>query len=267
MNSLKAEGVAKLVIVTDSRRSTTAWRWPRASAPPRRAGPHPARVPRDQGLHGHHLRPDLRHRKAPPPKRGKLATPTRPVVINELVCEGCGDCSVQSNCLSVEPVETEFGRKRRINQSTCNKGLLVREGLFAPASSRWKAANSRSQRKTEGRPLGLPPIPEPVLPVADGLGHRGGGRGRHQGDHHWLAAGHGGGHLEGQGRHHCRRPGLAQRAAPPGAIQIANRPGRHLHHQRSIPPRPTLVIGCTTPSWPPTRPRWPCCNRAAPLWR
>ena len=53
-------------------------------------------------------------------KRDTLPMPATSVVINELVCEGCGDCSVESNCLSVEPVETPFGRKRRINHSTCN---------------------------------------------------------------------------------------------------------------------------------------------------
>lgn len=65
-------------------------------------------------------------------KRGEIEDPKRFAVINELVCEGCGDCSFESNCLSVEPVKTPFGTKRRINQSTCNKDYSCLNG-FCPS--------------------------------------------------------------------------------------------------------------------------------------
>lgn len=65
-------------------------------------------------------------------KRGKADDPARFVMINEAVCEGCGDCSVASNCLSVEPVETPLGRKRRINLSSCNKDFSCLDG-FCPS--------------------------------------------------------------------------------------------------------------------------------------
>ncbi len=71
---------------------------------------------------------ELRRRR----KRGLAPDPDKRAFINPLVCEGCGDCSVQSNCISIEPLETEFGRKRQINQSSCNKDFSCIEG-FCPS--------------------------------------------------------------------------------------------------------------------------------------
>ena len=65
-------------------------------------------------------------------KRGSMAQPTRHVVINEAVCENCGDCSTQSGCIAIEPVETELGRKRRINPTSCNVDLSCLKG-FCPS--------------------------------------------------------------------------------------------------------------------------------------
>ena len=102
-------------------------------------------------------------------KRGKMVDPTRRVVINELVCEGCGDCSVQSNCLSVEPVETEFGRKRRINQNTCNKDYSCLKG-FCPSFVTVEGGQLKKPKKEAQRtdPYTLPEIPERLLVIGGG---------------------------------------------------------------------------------------------------
>jgi len=98
-------------------------------------------------------------------KRGTLVDPAKRVVINELVCEGCGDCSVQSNCVSVEPLETEFGRKRRINQSTCNKDLSCVKG-FCPSFVTVEGGQLRKKAKGAVTAAGdSTALPEPALPA------------------------------------------------------------------------------------------------------
>jgi indolepyruvate ferredoxin oxidoreductase len=100
-------------------------------------------------------------------KRGTMEDPKKIVVINELVCEGCGDCSVESNCLSVEPVETEFGTKRRINQSSCNKDFSCTNG-FCPSFVTLEGATRKKQTGLQVDLAALAAdLPEPDLPTLD----------------------------------------------------------------------------------------------------
>ncbi len=97
-------------------------------------------------------------------KRGTLPMPDETVVINELVCEGCGDCSVESNCLSVEPIDTPFGKKRRINQSACNKDFSCING-FCPSFITVKGTLRKNA--AENFDLSTYKLPDPQLPSLD----------------------------------------------------------------------------------------------------
>ncbi|WP_050930858.1 indolepyruvate ferredoxin oxidoreductase family protein [Aestuariivita boseongensis] len=97
-------------------------------------------------------------------KRGTFPDPDRRVFINTDVCEGCGDCGVQSNCVSIVPKETELGRKRAIDQSSCNKDFSCLKG-FCPSFVTLEGAKVKKNATAK---LDLPDLPEPELPAIDG---------------------------------------------------------------------------------------------------
>ncbi len=96
-------------------------------------------------------------------KRGKWADPAKRTFINAAVCEGCGDCSKTSNCMSVEPLETEFGRKRKINQNSCNKDFSCVEG-FCPSFVTVHGGTLRKAKKGGVGNVDFPDLPMPARP-------------------------------------------------------------------------------------------------------
>jgi indolepyruvate ferredoxin oxidoreductase len=230
---LDAEGAAKVVVVTDEPEKydvheTRARLAPsRHRPPPRRARRGAEGIARDPRLHGHRLRPDLRDRKRRRRKRGTMEDPAKRVVINELVCEGCGDCSVQSNCLSVEPVETEFGRSAASTRTPCNKDYSCLKG-FCPSFITVEGGQLKSTKKSDVERPRLAAVlapPEPALPLAEkpwGIVVAGvGGTGVITiGQLLGMAA-----HLEGKGIVTQDSAGLAQKGGATWShVQIANRP-------------------------------------------
>ncbi|MBM3392457.1 MAG: indolepyruvate ferredoxin oxidoreductase family protein, partial [Betaproteobacteria bacterium] len=99
-------------------------------------------------------------------KRGTFHDPAVRVFINEQVCEGCGDCSAKSNCLAVVPVETEFGRKRAIDQSTCNKDYACVSG-FCPSIVTVHGGRLRRGKALQTAGSEFAHLPEPILPALD----------------------------------------------------------------------------------------------------
>ncbi|EPZ13689.1 2-oxoacid ferredoxin oxidoreductase [Thauera terpenica 58Eu] len=121
-------------------------------------------------LHDQECAAELRRARS----RGKADEPAEVIVINERVCEGCGDCGEKSNCMSVEPVHTEFGRKTRIHQSSCNKDYSCVKGFcpsFLTITPHPAPATDGAPRKKKGRIPALErALPAPVKKVDDSLG-------------------------------------------------------------------------------------------------
>jgi indolepyruvate ferredoxin oxidoreductase len=174
-------------------------------------------------------------------KRGAFPDPDKRVVINDLVCEGCGDCGVKSNCVSVQPLETEWGRKRTIDQSSCNKDYSCLKG-FCPS---FVTVHGAKLKKGEGvaEPGDWPALPAPEAPLLNhpyGIIVTGiGGTGIVTiGAIVGMAA-----HLEGKGVGIIDMAGLAQKGgAVSSHIRIANTP-EDIHAIRVAAGGADLVLG------------------------
>jgi indolepyruvate ferredoxin oxidoreductase len=239
-----AEGAKKIIIVTDE-----PWKYPRDAGFPEGVTIHHrdelmavqtglADIPGLTVLiYDQTCAAEKRRRR----KRGQFPDPDKRVIINELVCEGCGDCGVQSNCVSVQPLDTEWGRKRTIDQSSCNKDFSCLKG-FCPSFVTVEGAKLKRGKAIEA-PAGLPALPEPVQPaigqtysiIVTGVGGTGivtigGVLG--------MAA-----HLEGKGVGIIDQAGLAQKGgAVYSHIRIAGKP-EDIHAIRVAANECDLVLG------------------------
>jgi indolepyruvate ferredoxin oxidoreductase len=170
--------------------------------------------------------------------------PKKRAFINDLVCEGCGDCSVKSNCISVEPLETEFGRKRQINQSSCNKDYSCVNG-FCPSFVTVEGGDLKRGKGSKLEDVDhLFDLPEPAIPEVTA-------------PYGVLVTGVGGtgvvtigqllgmaGHLEGRGVSVLDMAGLAQKGGEVSShVQIAPNP-ESLHATRIATGEAALIIGC-----------------------
>jgi len=178
-------------------------------------------------------------------KRGLYPDPPKRVFINDEVCEGCGDCSVQSNCVSIEPLETGLGRKRVINQSSCNKDYSCLKG-FCPSfvtvhGGHLRRAARRDSADLDAALAALPPAEPLALTRPFGLLVTGiGGTGVVTvGALIGMAA-----HLEGKGVSVLDMTGLAQKnGAVVSHLRIAPQP-QDLHATRLDVGEADLVLGC-----------------------
>ena len=176
-------------------------------------------------------------------KRNAFPDPAKRAVINEMVCEGCGDCSAKSNCLSVEPLETEFGRKRTINQSSCNKDYSCVKG-FCPSFVTVEGGQLKKGKATAASTEEVFALEDPTPASLEG-------------PYGILVTGIGGtgvitigqivgvaAHLEGKGVSVLDMSGLAQKyGAVMSHVQIASAP-EGLHAARLDTGGADLVIGC-----------------------
>jgi indolepyruvate ferredoxin oxidoreductase len=222
-----AEGVARIVVVTDEPDKYTAdTLWPKGLEIHHRSRLIPVQeeLAKVAGvtvlIYDQTCAAEKRRRR----KRGTFPDPDRRIIINEQVCEGCGDCGVQSNCIAVQPVETPLGRKRQIDQSACNKDFSCVEG-FCPSFVSVEGAKLRKPKAAQAQASTLPALPEPVLPAINGT-------------YNILVTGVGGtgvvtvgailsmaAHLEGKGFGVIDMAGLAQKGgAVYSHIRIARRP-------------------------------------------
>jgi indolepyruvate ferredoxin oxidoreductase len=188
-------------------------------------------------------------------KRGTMVDPAKRVVINELVCEGCGDCGTQSNCVSVEPLETEFGRKRQINQSTCNKDFSCVKG-FCPSFVTVEGGQLRKNTKAKSSAPEVGQLPEPVIPQLTSTAHAVADQTR-SGAWGIIVAGVGGtgvitigqllgmaAHLEGKGVVTQDAGGLAQKGGATWSHVLIAAQQEDIRTTRVSMASADLVIGC-----------------------